>query len=150
MVAPIRILLVEDNDDDYEATLRSFRRNHFVNPIKWCRNGQEELDYLGGEVEIADAAATQKPDLILLDLNMPGIDGRHVLNIIKADARLRSIPVVVLTTSTDPRDIAECYSMGANSYIQKPVNLEGLTYAIRVMKDYWFDVAILPRNVDDE
>ena len=150
MAAPIRLLLVEDNEDDYEATLRSLRKNHFVNPIKWCRNGQEALDYLRGKQDIADAMAAQKPDLILLDLNMPGIDGRHVLNIIKADSTLRSIPVVVLTTSTDPRDIAECYDMGANSYIQKPVNLEGLTDAVRTMKDYWFDIAILPRNVADK
>jgi two-component system response regulator len=150
MVTPIQILLVEDNEDDYEATLRSFRRNRFVNPIKWCRNGQEALDYLSGKDEIADAPAAQKPDLILLDLNMPGIDGRHVLHIIKADATLRSIPVIVLTTSTDAKDIAECYSMGANSYIQKPVSLEGLTDAIRIMTDYWFDVAILPRRVDDK
>jgi two-component system response regulator len=150
MATPIRIMLVEDNEDDYEATLRSLRKNHFVNPIKWCRNGQEALDCLSGKGDIADAVAAQKPDLILLDLNMPGIDGLHVLNIMKADATLRSIPVVVLTTSTDPRDIADCYDIGANSYIQKPVNLEGLTDAIRIMKDYWFDVAILPRSVGDK
>jgi two-component system, response regulator len=148
MTAPIRILLVEDNEDDYEATLRSFRKNRFVNPIKWCRNGQEALDYLRGKEDIADALA-EKPDLILLDLNMPGIDGRHVLNIIKADAKLQSIPVIVLTTSTDAKDIAECYSMGANSYIQKPLSLEGLTDAIRIITDYWFEVAILPRSVED-
>lgn len=150
MVAPIRILLVEDNEDDYEATVRSFRRNRFINPVHWCRNGQEALDHLSGKEDVADAQAAQKPDLILLDLNMPGIDGRRVLQIIKADATLRPIPVIVLTTSTDAKDIAECYSMGANSYIQKPVSLEGLTNAIRVMVDYWFDVAILPRRVEDK
>jgi CheY-like chemotaxis protein len=150
MAAPIRIMLVEDNEDDYEATLRSLRKNHFVNPIKWCKNGQEALDCLSARADIADAAACQKPDLILLDLNMPGIDGRHVLNIIKADPALRSTPVIVLTTSTDARDIAECYKMGANSYIQKPVSFTGLTEAIRTMTDYWFNVAILPHNAGEE
>ena len=81
---------------------------------------------------------------------MPGVDGRRVLHIIKADAALRSIPVIVLTTSTDARDIAECYKMGANSYIQKPVSFAGLTDAIRTMTDYWFNVAILPHNVVGE
>ncbi len=150
MAAPIRIMLVEDNDDDHEAMLRSLRKNHFVNPIKWCKTGQEALDCLSGEGDIAGASAGYKPDLILLDLNMPGIDGRHVLHIIKADAALLSIPVIVLTTSTDVRDIAECYKMGANSYIQKPVSFAGLTDAIRTMTDYWFNVAILPQNADCE
>jgi len=150
MAAPILIMLVEDNEDDYEATVRSLRKNHFINPIKWCRNGQEALDCLSGKGRAPDAPAAQKPDLIMLDLNMPGIDGRHVLHVIKADAALRSTPVIVLTTSTDARDIAECYKMGANSYIQKPVSLAGLTDAIRTMTDYWFNVAILPNNADDE
>ncbi|HTW26023.1 MAG TPA: response regulator [Acetobacteraceae bacterium] len=144
MSEPIQIMLVEDNQDDYEATLRSLKKNHFMNPIEWCRSGQEALDHLHGEGDDPNGAARRNPDLILLDLNMPGIDGRHVLETIKKDSKLRSIPVVVLTTSTDSRDIEACYAAGANSYIQKPVSFDGLTAAIRTMKDYWFGVAILP------
>lgn len=132
-----KILLVEDNEDDYEATLRSLEKNHVMNPVHWCKSGQSALDYLFGE-------NAEKPDLVLLDLNMPGVDGREVLEKMKKNKATRSIPVVVLTTSKDPVDVDKCYEIGASTYIQKPVNFEGLTEAIRTMKDYWFGVAILP------
>ncbi|TBR42139.1 response regulator [Marinomonas agarivorans] len=138
------ILLVEDNQDDYEATLRSLKKSHFLNPVHWCKNGKDALDYLYNEGNYADDIETRLPDLILLDLNMPGVDGRQVLKKIKADPKKRSIPVVILTTSKDHKDIEACYDMGASTYIQKPVDFEGLTQAIRTMKDYWFGVAILP------
>ena len=138
------ILLVEDNYDDYEATTRSLKKNHFLNPVHWCKNGQEALDYLFGQEQGGDSAQVKNPDLILLDLNMPGIDGWHVLKQLKADPSKRSIPVVILTTSSDERDINRCYDMGASTYIQKPVSFEGLTQAIRTMRDYWFGIAILP------
>jgi CheY-like chemotaxis protein len=144
MADPIHIMLVEDNQDDYEATLRSLRKNHFVNPVHWCRSGQHALDCLHAACAGTEDAPHAVPDLILLDLNMPGIDGRHVLSIIKDHPRLRAIPVVVLTTSIDETDIAKCYALGANTYIQKPVHFEGLTAAIRTMKEYWFGIAILP------
>lgn len=140
------ILLVEDNEDDYEATLRSLKRNHFINPIHWCRSGQEALNYLHHKGQYADTKYTPLPDLILLDLNMPGIDGRQVLERIKRDDDLKQIPVVILTTSSDSKDVDQCYSMGASTYIQKPVSFEGLTEAIRTMKDYWFGVALLPNK----
>lgn len=136
-----QILLVEDNQDDYDATLRSLKKNHLINPVHWCKNGQEAIDYLKSK-----EAENQKPSLILLDLNMPGIDGRQVLERIKSDQKLRSIPVIILTTSSDNRDVEQCYNIGASTYIQKPVSFEGLTEAIRTMKDYWFNVAILPNN----
>lgn len=139
------ILLVEDNQDDYEATLRSLKKNHFMNPVRWCKHGQEALDYLTGKGDYASDGNRFRPDLILLDLNLPGIDGRQVLRKIKSDESLRSIPVVILTTSADSKDIENCYSIGASTYIQKPVSFEGLTEAIRTMKDYWFGVAILPK-----
>jgi CheY-like chemotaxis protein len=144
MAEPIHIMLVEDNQDDYEATLRSLRKNHFVNPVQWCRSGQHALDCLHAACAANASARQPVPDLNLLDLNMPGIDGRYVLSIIKDHPRLRTIPVVIMTTSTDETDIAKCYALGANTYIQKPVHFEGLTAAIRTMKDYWFDIAILP------
>lgn len=133
------ILLIEDNEDDYEAALRSLKKNHVMNPVHWCKSGREALDYLFTE-------DTPIPDLILLDLNMPGIDGREVLQKIKSSQKTKSIPVVVLTTSKDPHDVDDCYENGASTYIQKPVNFEGLTEAIRTMKDYWFGVAILPNH----
>ncbi len=144
MSEPIHILLVEDNQDDYEATVRSLKKNHFLNPVKWCQNGQEALDYLFCEGAYANDPDVKRPDLILLDLNMPGVDGRQVLQKIKAVEQLKSIPVVVLTTSKDIRDIESCYEIGASTYIQKPVSFQGLTDAIKTMKEYWFGVAILP------
>lgn len=132
-----QILLVEDNQDDYEATLRSLKKNHLLNPVHWCKTGQDALEYL----QKKDA---KRPSLILLDLNMPGIDGRQVLQKIKGDENLKFIPVVILTTSADSKDVDQCYSLGASTYIQKPVSFEGLTEAVRTMKDYWFGVAILP------
>ena len=134
-----QILLVEDNQDDYEATVRSLKKNHLVNPVHWCKNGQEALNYLQN-------TGIEKPSLILLDLNMPGIDGRQVLEKIKADPKLKYIPVVILTTSSDSKDVEQCYCIGASTYIQKPVSFDGLTEAIRTMKDYWFGVAILPNK----
>jgi len=139
------ILLVEDNPDDYEATLRSLRENHFLNPVHWEKNGTDALAYLGCGSQPDEARRGPLPGLVLLDLNMPGVDGRGVLKAIKQDSQLRSIPVVVLTTSSDERDIQRCYDMGASTYIQKPVSFPGLTRAIRTMKDYWFGIAILPK-----
>ena len=144
MAEPIHILLVEDNQDDYEATVRSLKKNHFMNPVHWCKNGQEALDYLFRQSDKANDPDVKTPDLVLLDLNMPGVDGRQVLKRLKDDAGLCSIPVVILTTSKDAQDIDACYKIGASTYIQKPVSFEGLTEAIRTMKDYWFGVAILP------
>jgi len=143
MSATPTLLLVEDNEDDYEATLRSLRRNHVVNPVHWCRSGRDALDFMLHEGPYADSEEAG-PSLVLLDLNMPGIDGRQVLVFMKNSPVLRHIPVVILTTSSSPGDIDQCYAIGASTYIQKPVSFEGLTEAIRTMKDYWFGVAILP------
>ena len=140
------IMIVDDNEDDYEAAERSFRRARFLNPISWCRNGQEALDFLRAEGQYVQRKGGAVTDLILLDLNMPGLDGRRVLEILKADERFKSIPVVILTTSADSRDVEKCYELGASTYIQKPVNFEGLAEAVRTMKDYWFGIAILPRT----
>jgi two-component system response regulator len=144
MIALPHILIVEDNEDDYEATERSFRRARFVNPISWCRNGQDALDFLRREGAYANHREITA-DLILLDLNMPGLDGRRVLEILKTDERFKSIPVVVLTTSSDSKDVEKCYELGASTYIQKPVDFQSLAEAVRTMKDYWFGIAILPQ-----
>ena len=137
------ILIVEDSDDDYYATVRAFKKEgNLFNPIKRCEDGSEALDYLNSEW----SSETPKPAIILLDLNLPGIDGRRVLQHIKATPSLANIPVIVLTTSNDERDIAECYTLGANTYIQKPVNLDSFFNAIKKLKEYWFQIAVLPKS----
>ncbi len=137
------ILVVEDNEDDYEATERSFRRAHLLRPISWCRSGQEALTFLHREGKYA-ALSDPQADLIVLDLNMPGMDGRRLLEIIKAEEALKSIPVVILTTSSNDGDVDTCYALGASTFIQKPVNFERLARTIQTMTDYWFGVALLP------
>jgi len=144
------ILLVEDNKDDYEATVRSFKEAHFDNPIHWCKGGKDALDYLKREGKYAGDATLARPALVLLDLNMPGIDGRKTLAVIKENQSLKKIPVVILTTSADERDIEQCYELGASTYIQKPVDFDGLVDAIGRIKDYWFGIALLPRTLADE
>jgi CheY-like chemotaxis protein len=138
------ILLVEDNIDDYEAAIRSFKLAHLDNPIHWRQTGADALDYLRGQGPRALEGAGPRPGLVLLDLNMPGIDGKRVLAIVKQDPDLKKIPVVVLTTSGDDRDVTECYELGASTYIQKPVDFAGLIGAVSRIKDYWFGVALLP------
>jgi CheY-like chemotaxis protein len=140
----IRILLVEDNPDDYEATERSFRRNNVANPLVWARSGQEALDYLFRRGGHAARDPEITPCMVLLDLNMPGLSGHAVLEEMKRDEALKRIPVLVLTTSADQRDIDRCYELGASTYIQKPVVFEKLVEAVGRIKDYWFEVAILP------
>ena len=140
------ILLVEDNVDDYEATARSFKEAHLDNPIHWCKSGKEALDYLKREGKYADAPSVIRPGLVLLDLNMPGIDGRKTLALVKQDQALKKISIVILTTSADEKDIEQCYELGASTYIQKPVDFEGLVEAISRIKHYWFGIALLPRE----
>jgi two-component system response regulator len=140
------ILLVEDSADDYEATLRAFKKANLHNPVTWCQSGQEAVDFLRHTGTFKDAPAPQRPGLILLDLNMPGLDGRKTLQLIKEDTTLKRIPVIILTTSSDERDVEVCYQMGANTYVQKPVSFEGLIEAIKRLKEYWFEIALLPKD----
>ena len=133
------ILIIDDNDDDVEAALRAFKRTNLKNAIVRAATGAEAIAML--------RERKVRPGMILLDLNMPGLDGRRVLAILKGDNELRRIPVVVLTTSADERDIEECYQLGANTYIQKPVDLDGLFAAVQRLKDYWFEIALLPREI---
>lgn len=135
------ILMVEDSEDDYESTMRAFKKANLYNPVTWFKSGSDAIEFLTKEAE-----SSQKPGLILLDLNMPGMDGRRTLQLIKENPHLNSIPVIILTTSTDRRDVEACYQMGANTYIQKPVSFEGLIEAIKCMKEYWFEIALLPKE----
>jgi two-component system response regulator len=138
------ILLVEDRVDDYDAATRSFKVAHLDNPIHWCKSGKDALDYLKHEGTYAHAPSAARPALVLLDLNMPGIDGKKVLAIVKQDPALKKIPIVILTTSSDERDVTRCYELGASTYIQKPVDFDGLIGAVSRIKDYWFGIALLP------
>ena len=137
------ILMVEDNKDDYEATMRSFKKAHLYNPVHWCVNGKDAIDFLHREGKYETSTAP-KPALVLMDLNMPGLDGRKALEIIKQNPDLRKIPVVILTTSSDEQDIERCYALGASTYIQKPVSFDGLLEAVTRIKDYWFGIALFP------
>ncbi len=140
------ILLVEDSPEDVEATLRAFERSGLRNSIRHCSDGDEALDYLFRRGAYAPPAEAPRPGIILLDLNLPGTDGREVLEEIKRHDELKQIPVIVLTTSNDERDVAACYRAGANSYVQKPVDLDGFLKAIERLNGYWFEVVILPRE----
>jgi len=144
------ILMVEDSEDDYEATMRAFKKVSLHNPIVWCRSGRDALDLLKREGAHRNTKNGAYPGLILLDLNMPGLDGRKTLRLIKEDNKLKKIPVIILTTSTDERDVQDCYQMGANTYVQKPVSFEGLIEAIKRLKAYWFEIALLPKEAADE
>jgi CheY-like chemotaxis protein len=140
------ILLVEDSPEDYEATVRAFNRSGLKNPIIRCEDGDTALDYLHRRGPYADPDSSPRPGVILLDLNLPGTDGREVLQDIKSHESLRHIPVIILTTSMDERDVEACYQAGANSYIQKPVDMDGFLRAIERLNGYWFEVVVLPRG----
>jgi CheY-like chemotaxis protein len=140
------ILIIEDSDDDYIATMRAFKKANLVNPVRRCTNGDQALDYLFQRGEFSDPSSAPRPHIILLDLNLPGTDGRELLRAINAEPDLKKIPVIVLTTSDAEQDIEQCYAAGANSYIQKPVDLAGFIHAIALLSEYWLEVSILPKN----
>ena len=131
------ILLVEDNPDDVELTRIAFAQAKIANPLHVVDNGVEALDYLFGRGAWARQARHEAPALILLDLNMPRMDGREVLQAIRADAETRSLPVVVMTTSAEPFDVEACYLLGANSYIRKPVDFDQFMGAVKQVGMYW-------------
>ena len=139
------MLLVEDSPEDREATIRALQRAGMANPIYCCGTGDEALDYLFQRGKYTNVSLAPRPSVVLLDLNLPGTDGRDVLAEVKKSDHLKTIPIIVLTTSTDDRDVQACYLAGANSYVKKPVNLEGFMKSVQRLKDYWFEVVILPR-----
>jgi chemotaxis family two-component system response regulator Rcp1 len=140
-VHPIEVLLVEDDDDDVRLMRKTLENDHFHITTHRVEDGVEAMAYLRREGKFADAV---RPDLILLDLNMPRKDGRAVLKEIKEADDLSSIPVVVLTSSDDERDIIECYWHKANSFITKPVDLLRIRNVLEILKDYWFSIVKLP------
>jgi two-component system, response regulator len=133
----IEILLVEDNPNDVELALHALKKNNLTNSIHVVRDGAEALEFLFGTGAYAGREINHAPKVILLDLKLPKVDGLEVLKRIKADERTRLIPVVVLTSSREERDIVESYRLGVNSYITKPVDFEQFTEAVRQLGLYW-------------
>ncbi len=145
MIAKIwHLLLIEDSDEDFAATTRALRQVNLSLEIHRCATGDEALAYLYRRGTFSAPAHAPRPHLMLLDLNLPGTDGRDLLAGIKADAQLRGIPVVVLTTSNNPKDIYDCYQRGANSYMIKPVNYLNFKQAMQGLVSYWFQTVVLP------
>jgi CheY-like chemotaxis protein len=133
------ILIAEDNEEDFEAIRRIVSRTLSILLIR-CRDGEEVLNYL---TKPPDGSAG-RPSLILLDLNMPGTDGRETLTRLKRDPELRAIPTVVFSTSTSPKDVSYCYDHGANGYMSKPVNYRDFEHSLRGLVEYWDNVMVLP------
>ncbi len=140
------ILLVEDDPEDQKLTERALRASKLRNRVFIVDDGEQALDYLYRRGEFSAPKKAPRPDLILLDLNMPKLDGRAVLSRIKQDPDLRTIPVVVLTTSSQEEDILRSYELGVNSYVTKPVQMDGFMKAIRELERYWFELVVLPDN----
>lgn len=145
-LAPFRILLVEDNPNDIEITRRALEKGQVKNELTIARDGQEAIDLLFGHA----GARASLPGLILLDLNLPRVDGREVLSRIKTDPELRRIPVIVLTTSTREEDVVRSYDLGVNTFISKPVRFEDFIKVITAIQEYWIVIATLPPSARAE
>jgi CheY-like chemotaxis protein len=142
---PPSLLVIEDSDEDFEALSRIINQVcTFSIAVHRCISGDDALDFLNQAATYHDLSDASKPGLILLDLNLPGTDGREVLSTIKQSQSLKKIPVVVLSTSSNPKDIEDCYQSGVSSYILKPMNINELKESIRIMLDYWFKATVLP------
>jgi len=135
--AQVEILLVEDNPNDVELTLHALRESHVTNPVHVVRDGAEALEFIFCTGAYASRNMNNTPKVILLDLKLPKVDGLEVLRRVKSDPRTAKIPVVVLTSSREERDIVESYQLGVNSYIVKPVDFEQFTAAVRQVGLYW-------------
>ena len=139
-----QILLVEDNADDVELTLRAFRKSDLVNTVTVARDGVEALDYLLATGSHADRAGNQLPDLVLLDIKLPRVDGLQVLERLRANPRTKLLPIVVLTSSIEPKDLLTCYRLGANSYVRKPIDFQQFSKALHQIGSYWLQTNQAP------
>ncbi len=140
-VSPIEILLVEDNPGDVRLTREALKQGKVLNNLHVVDNGEAALDFLYRRGAYPDAV---RPDVILLDLNLPRKDGREVLAVIKIDEALRRIPVVILTTSRAEEDILKAYNLNANCYITKPVDFEQFSNVVKTIEEFWFAIVTLP------
>ena len=144
MVKPALILLVEDNPMDVELILDAFKEARLTNEIYAARSGKEAIEYLFGEGEYADRQHYPLPDIVLLDLKMPGIDGHELLRRIKSTEKLKRLPVIILTSSSDEGDRAMSYDNGANSYLVKPVSFDDFLKVVKSVSDYWLTLNVEP------
>lgn len=131
------ILLVEDNPDDVELTLRAFKKHNIMNKVIVANDGTEALDYLFNKGKYADQTSNGLPEVVLLDLKLPKVNGLEVLQHLRAHDRTKLLPVIVLTSSSEERDLIESYRLGANSYVQKPVDFNQFSEAVRQLGVYW-------------
>ncbi len=141
------ILLIEDNEGDIELTREAFEEAKFRNNLHIAEDGDEALDYLFKRNGYEDSII---PDIILLDLNLPGTDGREVLETIKSEPLLKRIPVIVLTSSRADKDIVESYDLHANCYIVKPVNAVKFMEVVRSVENFWVDIVCLPTAINED
>lgn len=140
----IHILIAEDDPDDRLLMKDGFRENNLANPLHFVKDGEELFEFLQNEGEYSDILKYPKPGIILLDLNMPRMDGREALKTIKSIPELKKIPVIVLTTSREEEDMFKTYDLGANSFIRKPVEFEAFLETIQALGKYWLEIVELP------
>ena len=143
---PITVLLADDDADDRQTVADAFAEARLLNDLRCVVDGQDLMDYLMHEGKYSAPGAAPRPGIILLDFNMPKKDGREALREIKADPDLKNIPVVVLTTSKAEEDVYRSYSLGASSFITKPVTFAAMVEAIKILGEYWFEIVELPHN----
>jgi CheY-like chemotaxis protein len=132
-----RVLLVEDNETDAELCMHALRKEHLANDVVWLKDGAEALDFIFCRGEYADRNVSDLPSLILLDLRMPKVDGIEVLRELKDNARTKIIPVIILTSSTENPDVKQCYDLGCNSFVSKPVEFNAFAHAAASIGMYW-------------
>ena len=146
----MEILLIEDNPQDVELTLRAFHKYHLANKIHVVRDGEEALECLFGTGRYAERPVCSNTRLILLDLKLPKVDGIEILKLCKSDPRTKNIPVVVLTSSREERDLIDSYNLGVNSYVVKPVDFAQFTESVRQLGLYWIVLNQLPSELHPE
>jgi len=148
-VKPITILMADDDEDDRLLTQDALAESRVLNELHFVEDGVELLEYLERKGKFADKELSPRPGLILLDLNMPRMDGREALEAIKANPNLKGIPVVILTTSKQEEDMVKGYNLGAASYITKPVTFDGLVDLMKTLGKYWVEFVELPSTFND-
>jgi two-component system, chemotaxis family, response regulator Rcp1 len=143
MFRPVEILLIEDSPSDANLTIKQFNQAKIANNLCWVEDGETGMDVLRQQGEYANAC---RPDLILLDLNLPGMDGREVLEEVKSDPDLKRIPVVILTTSADEEDVLRSYNLNANCYVTKPIDIYQFIHIVQLIQDFWLAAVRLPQG----
>ena len=139
------LLIIEDNNEDFQTVVRALKKCGFSSSIYHCESGDDVMEYLKKTENPPAGEEITVPELILLDLNLPGMDGKEILAKIRQNEIYKKVPVVILTTSKNERDVEECYAYGANSYIEKPVDMEKFLATVKQIKEYWFETNIFSK-----